>query len=371
MTPLTIAATGACTPIGTRAWQTRSAVASRFAAFTRQPITGHIDHQATVSRVQAIEADCTGIDRLIRLAAPALHEALQGPTTAPTAAWPMVRPIPVFIALPEPLPELRGAIDAQRFALELPRALDVAPEFLPLMLYTGGAVAGADALAAAYRFMQEHPSVPEVVCGGVDSGVDPATIDVFHQRRWLRVKGHTEGFIASEGAAFVRLARKPCAANYVTVFPPAFAQEPASRVGSEAILDGAALIGAATHALKAADIPAQALQSYWSDMDGSPWRGSELMNLSAHLAAQHGHPAMHDPAAFLGEVGAAWVPLLLSLLHEMRQGLHHPHRPVALSGHAGLQSVTGLGTRVAAWVATWNHTRAPIPSPSTRNREAA
>ncbi|GKT19640.1 3-oxoacyl-ACP synthase [Acidovorax sp. SUPP2522] len=371
MTPLTIAAAGACTPIGTRAWQTGSAVASRFAAFTRQPIKGHIDHQATVSRVQAIAPDCTGVDRLVRLAAPALHEALQGPTTASTAAWPMVRPIPVFIALPEPLPELRGLIDAQRFALELPRALDVAPEFLPLMLYTGGSVGGADALAAAYRFLHEHPAVPEVVFGGVDSLVDPAVVDCLYERRWLKVNGHTEGFIASEGAAFVRLARKPCAANYVTVFPPGFGQEAAPRVGSEAILGGAGLIDAAIQALKAATLPAEALHSYWSDMDGSPWRGSELTNLSAALAAQHGHPAMQEPAAFLGEMGAAWAPLLLCLLHEMRQDLHHPHRPVALSGHAGLQSVTGLSTRAAAWVATWNHTRAPMPSPSTRNREAA
>lgn len=367
MTPLTISSTGACTPIGTRAWQTASAVASRFAAFTRQPVTGHIDHQATVSRVKAIEIECTGIDRLIRLAAPALHEALQGTS----GTWPLVRPVPVFLALPEPLPPVRGAIDVQRFALELPRALDVAPEFLPLMLYPGGAVGGADALAAAYRFMQEHPSAPEVIFGGVDSFVDPAIVDGLYARRWLKVNGHTEGFIASEGAAFVRLSRRPCAPDYVTVFPPAFGQEAASRVGSEAILGGRGLIEAASLALKAANLPAPALQSYWSDMDGSPWRGSELMNLSANLAAQSGHPAMHDPAAFLGEMGAAWAPLLLCLLHEMRQGLHHPHRPVALSGHAGLQSVTGLSTRVAAWVATWNHTRSPMTSPSARDREAA
>lgn len=349
MKALTIAATGACTPVGTRAWQTASAVASRVAAFTRQPIPGRVDHQATLARVTAIQAECTGIERLVRLAAPALHEALQGAS----AAWPL-RPMAVFVALPEHDLTL-ASLDAQRFAMELPRALDVAPEFLPLRLFQGGTVAGADALAAAYRFMDERPEVPEVVFGGVDSLVDPAVVDQLYARRWLKVNGHSEGFIASEAAAFVRLARQPIAPDHVTVFPPAFGQEQQPRIGSEAILGGAGLIHAATQALAQADVAAKALQSYWSDMDGSPWRGSELAQLNAALAAQDGHPAYHDPAAFLGELGAAWPAVLLILLHEMRQVLQHPLWPGRLHGHAALQSVTGLGTRSAAWVATWNH----------------
>lgn len=360
MTPLSIAATGACTPIGTRAWQTATSLAAGLSGFTRQAIEGQADHRATLSRVPGIDPACNGTERLVRLAAPALHEALRsGPP--PAAGWPLRRPIPLFMALPEPWAELPGGIDTDRFALELPRALDLAPEFLPLTLHASGAVGGADALANAYRFMHAHPDVPEVLVGGVDSLADPAVVPVLHQRRWVQVAGHCEGFVASEAAAFVRLARTPAAGESATVYPPAFAEEPASRVGEASLLDGRALIQASRDALQAARMPAGALQAYWSDMDGSPWRGAERASLSAAFAAEGGLAPAREPAAFLGEVGAAWVPLMLSLFHEMRQALTHPVMPARLAGHAGLQTVSGLSTRTAAWVATWDHARPVQP----------
>ena len=365
MKPLIIAATGACTPVGTRAWQTASAVASRYAALTKQDINGRIDHRATISRISVIEPECTGVDRLIRLAAPALHEALQGDTQV----WPAVRPIPVFMALPSHLADLGTFIDPQRFALELPRALDAAPEFLPLHLYAGGAVAAVDALAGAYRFMHENPKEPQVLVGGVDSLVDLPVLNALYRRRWLKVNGFSDGFIASEGAAFIRLVRKPVESNFVTVFPPAFGEERVARVGSEDLLDGGALISSAKHALQAADLPANALQSCWSDMDGSPWRGSELANLGVALAAQKAFPVQHDPAACLGELGAASAPVLISLFHEMRQGLSHPLIQSRLSGHSGLQSVSDLATRTASWVLSWNYTRTPQQHAATHTEQ--
>lgn len=361
MTPLSIAATGACTPVGTRAWQTASSLAAGLSAFTRQAIAGQADHRATVSRAPGIDPACTGTERLVRLAAPALHEALRsGP--APATGRPLQRPIPLFVALPEPWAERPGGIDADRFALELPRALDLAPEFLPLTLYAGGAVGGADALSGAYRFMQAHPDVPEVLVGGVDSLADPAVVDLLYQRRWVQVAGHCEGFVASEAAAFVRLCRMPAAGEFATVYPPAFGEEAAPRVGEASLLDGRALIQSARAALQTARMPADALHSYWSDMDGSPWRGAERASLSAAFAADGGLAPARDPAAFLGEVGAAWVPLMLSLFHEMRQALSHPVMPARLAGHAGLQTVTGLSTRTAAWVATWDHVQPARPA---------
>lgn len=369
MNPLVIAATGACTPIGTRAWQTSCGFAARQSNFTRQAITGQAEHRATLSRVQAIDAGCKGTERLIRLAAPALHEALRSQPT-PAAGWPLQRPVPLFVALPAPLPELPGWIDSGRFALELPRALDLAAEFLPIKVYPGGTVAGADALSQAYRFMHDNPSIPEVVVGGVDSLVDTEIVDVLYQRRWVKVNGVCEGFIASEGAAFVRLSRKPAVGDFVTVYPPFFAQEPRSRLGGDALPDGRALIEASLGALKAAHMPVNALHSYWSDMDGSSWRGAELASLSAALASQGGLPQAQDPAALLGEIGAAWAPLMLSLFHEMRQRLTHPVMPSPLAGHAGLLAVSGLDTRIAAWSAAWNRKAYAAARPTSVRRKS-
>ncbi|GAB6442291.1 hypothetical protein bcgnr5379_62970 [Bacillus cereus] len=71
-------------------------------------------------------------------------------------------------------------------------------------------------------------------------------------------------------------------------------------------------------------------------------------------------------------MGAAWAPLMLSLFHEMRQWLTHPVMPSPLAGHAGLLTVTGLNTRVAAWSATWNrHTRTAGRSSAAGRRQSS
>lgn len=357
MTPLVITSTGAVTPLGTRAWQTASCLNAKLAAFTRQHIADHIDHRATLSRVKSMEPSCTGVDRLVRMAAPALFECL----SAAPSVWPLTRPIPLFIALPQGQADLPNHVDPQRFALELPRALDLAPEYLPIKMFLGGSVAGADALAAAYQFMYDHPTAPEVVLGGVDSLADAPVVNSLYKQGHLNVRGHTNGFIASESAAFVRLGRAPQTPQHVTIYPPAFGKEETSRLGSPDLLSGDGLIDAVKQALQGARMPANALHSYWCDADGSPWRGHELAGLSAALAEAGGLPPAQTPAAFLGETGAAWVPLLLSLFHEQRQQLHHPllgtTGAMGLCGHAGLQSVTDHGQRTAAWVATWNFSR--------------
>ncbi len=352
MKPLVITASGACTPVGTRAWLTACALNAHQSAFTRIQMPDHIDHRATVSPVSAIPTDESGTDRLLRLATPALIEALR----ASPAAWPLQRPLMAFIALPQLWPELPQHFDAERFQLELPRALDIAAEYLPMRLFVGGACAGADALSAAYRFMHANPKVDEVLVGGVDSLCDAPVARALYQRGWAKVNRHTEGFIGAEGAAFVRLGRDATSEEFATVYPPGIGQEDCARVGVEDLLSGKGLIDAVEQALQASAMPVDALHTYWSDLDGTPWRGSEAASLSAALAARGGLPPLRDPAGSLGQMGAAWVPLMLSLFLEMRQIHHHPMVPQSIAGHAALQSVTGLDERIAAWVCTWSRT---------------
>lgn len=345
--PLFIAATGCCTPVGTRAWQTAAHWKAKLSAYTRQAISGQVDHKATVSRVSAIEPTCTGVERLIRLAAPALHEALQD-------RLPLKRPLALFIALPAPWEGLADYLDISRFMVELPRALDIAPEYLPITVCRGGAAAGGDALAHAYQYMQTYPQEAEVLVGGVDSLIEQTLLDHLYARQWLNVRGHSYGFIASEGAAFIRLCREPQAEHHVVVHPPGFGGEAASRVGSGDWLSGQGLISASSQALNNAQLAAPSLHSYWSDMDGSAWRGNELASLGADIGE---FERQFTPADHLGELGAAWAPVLMSLFHEMRQDLHHPSMPASALGHRALQTVSSLDTRIAAWVTTWGLSR--------------
>ncbi|MCA0241585.1 MAG: 3-oxoacyl-ACP synthase [Proteobacteria bacterium] len=366
MAPLHVISTGACTPLGARAWQTAAAWHAGLSAFTRQAMTGRRTDRATVARVQAIEPECTGADRLLRLAAPALYEAMTADDgSGHAAAWPPAAPQAVFLAAPA----AQGAsglpadaiAQAQRLALDLPRALDLAAEMLPLQVFAGGAVAGADALHAALRFMDEHPEAPSVLVGGVDSFCDTPVADRLFEQGLLRAGGHADGLIASEAAAFLRLARTaavaaPEAGPSLALSPPAIRSAPRPRVGSRDTLDGAALIAATEQALAQAQMPADGLNAYWCDADGTPWRGSELASLSAALAPRGGMPPVTAPAGALGDVGAASLPLMLSLFHEQRQALHHPFMPLPAQGQAGvcaLFSVSGHDARVAACLAAW------------------
>jgi 3-oxoacyl-[acyl-carrier-protein] synthase I len=352
MTPLVINGTGVCVPIGTRAWQAACGLQAKQSSFTRESMLSHADHRATISRLKAIEENCTGSDRLIRLAAPAALEALQ---TA--GLWPLQQPVALFITLPQPLAELDDAIDAARFALELPRALEIAAEYLPTTVYQGGAVGGADALMAAYQYMDRYPQAQHVIVGGVECMLDQPTLQALYARKWLKVNDYSDGLIAGEGAAFVCLSREPRAPHYVSVFPPAFASEPASRAFSHDQLSGQALIQAYFAAAEQAHIPLNAMHAYWSDIDGSLWRGSEQASLSAALAPHGSLPTTRDPAAFTGDLGAAWLPFMLAMLQQMEQSLHHPLFAAPPAGHTAMQSVSGLDERVAAWVACWSYNK--------------
>lgn len=362
MNVLSVRSTGSFTPLGSRAWQCAASLRRRASAYTRWPLPGHADMRITLARVVGLDERCTGTERLLRLAAPALHEAV---TTVP-GTWPPARPLPLFVALPDvgAAHGLPNWCDAERFALEIPRALDIAPEYLPVHTFPGGAVAGADALAAAYRYLHQRPEAQQVLVGGVDSLSDPALVPALHARHWLRASGHAEGFIASEGAAFVLLSRKPAGGYHLAVWPPGFGHEAAPRLGSEAVLSGAGLITAARAALAAAQLPAGALHSFWSDADGTPWRGSELASLGVALS---GLPAASPAAEHLGELGAAWLPVLLSQVHEMRQlPLHPVLRGMQLQGHTALLAATGLlDHRACAAAAAWLHTPALSPTRPT------
>ena len=343
---------------------------SQRAAFTRTKIAAHADHLATISRLIDVPESTSGVDRLVRMAAPALSEAL----SQVPGLWPLQRPVPLFIALPEPMDELPDRINNARFALELPRAMNIAPEYLPVTWFNSGEAGGAEAIARAILFLDEHPEAPYAVVGGVDSLCDTELIEIFYKRRWIQVNGFIDGFVASEGAAFLVLGREPIAADYLRLSMPSFGSEKHSRVGSERSLAATGLIGAVRGALANADFPEgetgfNALSTLWTEIDGAQWRGSEITGLSAAYGG--GLPAVRRVAQFTGQMGAAWVPMLVSLLHQMKNLKHHPLGAQEFTGHSGLIAVNGLSTRQAALIGAWWYSRAVEKQLATRVRAAA
>jgi 3-oxoacyl-[acyl-carrier-protein] synthase-1 len=139
-----------------------------------------------------------GYDRLLRLASPALAEALpEG----------LAEPVPLVVALPEP----GRADDDARFtdgfvrdlAARSKRRIDVAASLSVRAGHAGGALAFEAALG-----MMARPGGPALVAvGGVDGYFHPDVLADLDAE--LRLHGSADdGFIPSEGAAFVLLARR-------------------------------------------------------------------------------------------------------------------------------------------------------------------
>lgn len=141
----------------------------------------------------------TGYERLLGLAAPALAEACDG-------AFPRAGGIPLFVCLPE----AGRADDDPRFEGEFVQALGdrsgVALDLGRSRTFRFGHAGFATALAAAKALLDGGASA--VLVGGVDSYYHAGVLRALDAAYRLHAMGSEDGFIPSEGAAFLLLARE-------------------------------------------------------------------------------------------------------------------------------------------------------------------
>lgn len=193
-----IVGTGARSPLGLSAAQ----VAMCWRAQKNEPRATRFRDQhggeIGACHARALADTVHGYDRLLRLASPALAEAL------PEA---LSQPVPLVLALPEP----GRADDDPRFtdgfvadlAARAKRRVDVGASLSVRAGHAGGALAFEAAAALLSR-----PGGPAMVAvGGVDSYFHPDVLAELDLE--LRLHGSADdGFIPSEGAAFALLARR-------------------------------------------------------------------------------------------------------------------------------------------------------------------
>jgi 3-oxoacyl-[acyl-carrier-protein] synthase-1 len=193
-----IVGSGARSPLGLSAAQ----VALCWRAQKKEPratrFRDRLGGEMGACHARALPDTVHGYDRLLRLASPALAEAL--PEALP-------EPVPLVLALPEP----GRADDDARFtdgfvrdlAARAKRRVDVAASLSVRAGHAGGALAFEAAAA-----MLARPGGPSLVAvGGVDGYFHPEVLADLDAE--LRLHGSADdGFIPSEGAAFLLLARR-------------------------------------------------------------------------------------------------------------------------------------------------------------------
>lgn len=194
---LSVIAVGARSPLGLNSLQgAMCARARKLEPRETDLVDGH-GHGAGVCLAVGVPPEPRGFDRLVAIAAPALHEAHH--------AIEVEHPLPLVLALPE---QERPDNDP-RLSTELLPALaarsgvpiDLARSQLVRVGNAGGAVA-IEAAAA----MLVAGAAPAVIVGGVDSYYHPAVIAQLDEGARLHAIGVENGFIPGEGAAFAVLA---------------------------------------------------------------------------------------------------------------------------------------------------------------------
>jgi len=305
--------TGMITPVGLGSAQTCVALACGVPAFEETPI----HDRRFQPRVMALlpdeelpELDAAVIgaaelgarqQRMLRLAAPALQEVLDG-VDAP-------QEIPLFLAGPCPLLD-RPDPTAEPFLEQLQQQARVPFQLAASRRFPHGRAAGLLALQAAVETIERGES-SRVLVGGVDTFLDLYLLGALDGR--ILSESVLDGFIPGEAAAFLLVSApgvdQKALAHVVAV---ASAEEP-GHLGSEQPYRGDGLASAVTQVLEWA--PGMgAVRTVYASLNGEhlgakEW-GVALLRNRARLEERH---RLEHPADCIGDTGAAVGGVLLGL----------------------------------------------------------
>ena len=242
--------------------------------------------------------------RMLRLATPALQEV--------TAGFQELEKIPVFLGIPEVLPERKPPV-SDDFLTLLSVQSGVNFNIKESHLIPGGQTAGLAALDEALKALMSEKH-EQVLVGGVDTFIDLYLLALLDSEDRILADGVMNGFVASEGAAFLLLSTTE---NIQTIGKPlafyekvGIAQEEGHRY-SDKTYSGDGLANACKSALEGAG---QKVKTVYAGLNGEhlgakEWGVAYLRNSDSF----NDDFLLEHPIDCLGDPGAALGPMLVSL----------------------------------------------------------
>ncbi|HLM73726.1 MAG TPA: beta-ketoacyl synthase N-terminal-like domain-containing protein [Polyangiaceae bacterium] len=193
-----INATGARSPLGLSALQIAMCARAKKAEPRSTRLRDKRDREIGACLTPGLPEDLYGYERLLAIAAPALREAALGADFGG-------RPLPMALALPEPgRPDDHARLHREILA-DLAAASGVAIEMDRSVVVRAGHAAGALALEAALGMLSA--GAQWAIWGGADSYFHPETLRWLDEECRLHALDAENGFVPSEGAAFMILSR--------------------------------------------------------------------------------------------------------------------------------------------------------------------
>jgi 3-oxoacyl-[acyl-carrier-protein] synthase I len=250
----------------------------------------------------------TGIGKLADLVAPAIWECLEAAKPEPA------RDIPILlgIAPPDRPHRLEGLdeeiMDEVEFRLDLPHH--------PLSkTIPNGNVSGVIGLREAQNIIDQGLAKYCVVAG-VDSFLQQDVVEAYMEQRRIMTATNSNGFFPGEaGCALLVCASTGGGAGELKVLGVGFGNEPAT-IASTDPLRGSGQIEASRNALSEAGTPMHEIAFRHADLSGEHYKFKEAMLVQNRLLRKRVQKQdIWHPAEFVGEIGAAHVPCVLSVNH--------------------------------------------------------
>jgi 3-oxoacyl-[acyl-carrier-protein] synthase I len=318
---------GAVTPSGPNALVTAMALRAGKCLLRQSRFIDAAGENIGICTLPYIADDLTGRERYVDLAAPALASAL-----APLGPDAASKPVPLLLALPEGADPLdpRGARLLEALATRAGVRLDLSRS----KVFAQGRAAGISAFEAAIARLRDGTDAM-VLVGGVDSYFDAERLEALDGARRLHGPETENGLIPGEAAAFVLLVSAKRAGSfhrYASIAGVGVEREPLP-FGSP---EPSQYLGM-TVAMKRALESARGIKFGWtiSDVAFERHRIDEWLHVTGRLHASFAEGALHEqPLALTGDVGAASVPLFVTLACVAWQVGTAPALIVAIAAHA-------------------------------------
>jgi 3-oxoacyl-[acyl-carrier-protein] synthase-1 len=291
-----------------------------------------------VALASYLDEDVSGAERFVALSTPAAKEAL-----APLGGGSdRLSPMPLFLGMPRGRPGQPEDL-AREVVYGLRDGLAGSVSLGPLQAITTGHAAGLMAVEAACELI-ESGGAELCLAGGVDSYLEPLTLEWLEDEQQLHSRSNRFGFVPGEAAAFCLLASRSAARRYdlkdvARVLAGATAME-RNPMKTETVCVGEGLTEAFSEVL--AQVGGQ-VDYVLCDLNGERYRADEYGFTMTRLSGHFADPAnFMAPASSWGDVGAASGPLFVAF--------------AALSGALG----TLPGPRVLAWTSAESGERSAL-----------
>jgi len=304
---------GATTAVGLDAASTAAAVRAGVSGFQEHPYMINQEGEPyLLAMVPSIDPGISGAKRYIELMSPSISEALMPLQHLSENKF----EITVILGLPEKRP---GILDdlAEKVASSIQTNTSEFYKIKDIKIAYKGHAAGLMALESASKLFAAG-DCEFCLVGGVDSYIDPDTLDWIEDNEQLHIPSNAWGFIPGEASAFCLVCSVKTANRYnlpikAQLLAIATAHEE-NCIKTETICIGEGLTSAVSKALQVLPDGVKINQTY-CDQNGEAYRADEFGFMLARLSKYFVDPSEYvAPADCWGDVGAASGVLFVQLV---------------------------------------------------------